>query len=740
VISVPETPPRCGKALRRAGPARGRRLARGALLAAVSAALFAAGAGTAGAAPGTATQSVAYLGHVFTVPVSWSVVDLDRQPGACVRFDRHAIYLGTPSADQQCPAQVSGRTEALLVGPAAGSAPFTDDSVSHEIAAGGAGVRIQATYATDRATVQRILTGAAILSGDSTAQSPAIAAAPAIVAASTTNYLGKGFDACAAPSASTMNTWRASSPYAAVGIYIGGADRGCAQPNLTAGWVSQQAGAGWHFLPLYVGPQASAGQLTAPTSQGTANAGDAANQAVSLGFGAGSVLYYDMEAYAASQRPAVLSFLSAWTDQLHAKGYRSGVYSSDSSGIRDLVGAIGSYTMPDVIDDAEWNGVPNTTLSAVPGGDWANHQRVHQYSGGHNETYGGVTINIDQDYLDVGVAVSTVDSPVSTVAQSGSQTVDAFGRGTGGDLVHWYYTPATGWRGPESLGGSLASPPAAVITSAGTVDVFYRGTDGNLWHRWYAPNAWYGPQNLGMGPLGGAPRAVGQPDGSVDVFWTGTNAALWHASYTPAGGWVGPQSLGGSLASDPSAVITSAGTVDVFYAGTDGNLWHRWYAPNAWYGPQSLGMGPLGGAPRAVGQPDGSVDVFWRGTNMALWHASYTATGGWVGPQSLGGSLAGDPAPTVTQSGTVDVFFPGSDSNLWHAWYANGAWNGPQSLGMGPLGSAPAAAGQLDGTVDVVWTGTNAALWHAWFTTGSGWNGPQSLGGAIARTTRSTSS
>ena len=35
-----------------------------------------------------------------------------------------------------------------------------------------------------------------------------------------------------------MSKWKASSPYTSVGVYIGGANRGCAQPNLTTSWVS----------------------------------------------------------------------------------------------------------------------------------------------------------------------------------------------------------------------------------------------------------------------------------------------------------------------------------------------------------------------------------------------------------------------------------------------------------------------------------------------------------------------
>jgi hypothetical protein len=34
-------------------------------------------------------------------------------------------------------------------------------------------------------------------------------------------------------------------------------------------------------------------------------------------------------------------------------------------------------------------------------GLWVNHQRLHQYKGDHNETWGGVTINIDSNFLDV---------------------------------------------------------------------------------------------------------------------------------------------------------------------------------------------------------------------------------------------------------------------------------------------------------------------------------------------------
>ena len=99
----------------------------------------------------------------------------------------------------------------------------------------------------------------------------------------------------------------------------------------------------------------------------------------------------------------MLRFLTAWTRELHTLRYTSGVYSNSLSGISDLASnyANPSYAMPDIIYDALWNGAANTRDPAVPATDWAEHQRIHQYLGGQNATYGGDTINIDQDYLDV---------------------------------------------------------------------------------------------------------------------------------------------------------------------------------------------------------------------------------------------------------------------------------------------------------------------------------------------------
>ena len=52
-----------------------------------------------------------------------------------------------------------------------------------------------------------------------------------------------------------MSAWGASG-YRAIGVYIGGTNMACAQPNLNSAWVSGQSAAGWHLIPIYVGLQA----------------------------------------------------------------------------------------------------------------------------------------------------------------------------------------------------------------------------------------------------------------------------------------------------------------------------------------------------------------------------------------------------------------------------------------------------------------------------------------------------
>jgi hypothetical protein len=76
-----------------------------------------AAASPAPAADPSGNQLVRYRGLTFAVPADWPVYDLASDPTRCVRFDLHAVYLGHPGADEDCPAHLVGKTESLLVEP-----------------------------------------------------------------------------------------------------------------------------------------------------------------------------------------------------------------------------------------------------------------------------------------------------------------------------------------------------------------------------------------------------------------------------------------------------------------------------------------------------------------------------------------------------------------------------------------------------------------------------------------------
>jgi hypothetical protein len=397
---------------------------------------------------------VRYHGYQISVPASWPVYQLAANPDRCVLFNTHAVYLGTPGADESCPARAYGRTEALLIQPAGAvtepppqtvllpantaalseratlpAAASSADTAGHviRVEAPGPGVLVTASYGTNPALIRSILADAVITATDggargSTACAATPAAAPAAASAATPadpaapelagqTGGGLGFDACTAPSVAAMTDWLAS-PYRVIGTYLGGVNWACGYGNFTNTWVRQVAAEGWGFIPIWVGLQAPCSTISGvavidssqAAAEGQAEAADAVATARSFGYGVGSPMYFDMEGYNNSNTAcgqAVLTFLGAWTQGLHAAGYLSGVYSSAASGISDLAGQFGStaYPSPDTIWIGHWTGDPALTDTFVPDSDWANNQRLHQYYGGHQETWGGVGVDIDSDVI-----------------------------------------------------------------------------------------------------------------------------------------------------------------------------------------------------------------------------------------------------------------------------------------------------------------------------------------------------
>jgi Rv2525c-like, glycoside hydrolase-like domain/Immune inhibitor A-like, MAM domain len=250
------------------------------------------------------------------------------------------------------------------------------------------------------------------------------------------NGAGEGFDLCS-PTTSQLQTWFNSSPYQYVNIYLGGVNAACPQPGLSQSWINQVLGQGWGLIPTWVGLQAPCSSCTScstfssntgtAASQGTSEAQSAASTMSSIGL-SGSVIYYDLEYYNATSScsAAASAFVNAWVQELHTLGYTAGVYGSPTNANSDWLNI--TYS-PDAVWLALWNGVASVwNLSPVPNTAWANHQRIHQYTGGVNQTYGGVTLNIDQDYLDGPVASNASGFSISaspsalTIAPGGMAT------------------------------------------------------------------------------------------------------------------------------------------------------------------------------------------------------------------------------------------------------------------------------------------------------------------------------
>ena len=488
----------------------------------------------------TAMSTVQYHGYQFQVPASWPVYNLATDPNQCVLFNQHAVYLGTPNAGQHCPSRAFGHTEAMLVQPSGstndlppgtvvlpsdtaalplGALPSSVsalDAIDHavQVEAPGPRVLVTATYGSDQTEVRTILAGATMTSAaPSATPAPTSSATPAPTVTPTasptatpspgpatqpseelqgTRASGLGFDSCTVPSVATMTDWLAS-PYRVASTYLGGVNWACSYGDFDSQWVSQVAAQGWKFIPIWVGPQAPCTSIGGATTidpdqaaaEGQAEAASAVAAAEAFGYGAGTPIYFDMEGYDHSDTScsqAVLTFLGGWTRGLHAAGYLSGVYSSAGSGIVDLASEYGDpgYASPDDIWIADWTGDPVLTDPYLSDADWASHQRMHQYYGSHNETWGGATVNVDSDVVDGEVAGLPGASPARpfmtdvpsavTAAPGTTANVELIITGAAAS-VHWQASAPAGLTVTPSSGVTAARPGGiAAVHLAVTLD------------------------------------------------------------------------------------------------------------------------------------------------------------------------------------------------------------------------------------------------------------------------------
>ncbi|MFI5529616.1 glycoside hydrolase domain-containing protein [Kitasatospora sp. NPDC051853] len=659
--------------------------------------------GTAAQAAAASVNTVSYQGLSLQIPADWSVVDLTENPDTCVRFDRNTLYLGHPGAEQDCPTHLVGeKTDAVVLETFAGAAERSDLATvvvpagrpapavtggpnrESRVAFEGAGVYLTASHGASSAVVQRILGSAKPVAGARVAAAPAKSAAdaPEASAATTadatgfaltasttpsTGYTGKAFDACSAPSSGAMADWAASS-YRGVGIYIGGPTRVCSQPNLTASWVAQQSGAGWHLLPIYAGIQAGGLSATTAEAQGRASAQAAVELARDLGFTTGTVLYTDMENYNSdTYRTRVLSYLSGWTSRLHELNFRSGVYSSAESGIKDMASAYNStsFERPDVVWTARWNNTADTYEPNLPASYWDDHQRVHQYAGDVSESHGGTTINIDRNYVDVAPKAPVNDPGMTNLTagdfnNNGKKDLVAVEVSTGklysytgtgtGTLGSRTVIGTGGWNGMSNLAvGDLNrdGKDDIVATEKSTGKLYYYPGDGSgvSSRIEIGSGGWNGVNNTAVGDFSGDGKddvVVSENSTGKLFMYPGNGTGIGARVEIGSGGWngmnkfVSPGDMNKDGKDDLVATETSTGKLWL-YPGDGYGIGARveigsggWNGISDYAGADFTGDG-VGDLAAVESQPGSTGKLYlYKGTgNGGLTPRTEIGTGGW---------------------------------------------------------------------------------------------------------------
>jgi hypothetical protein len=605
------------------------------------------------------------------------------------------------------------------------------------------------------------------------------------------------FDTCAAPSSTTMRNWL-SSPYRTLGIYIGGSMRACGDGNLSSSWVSTVKSMGWGLAPIYVGPQApcvNQGGLSTFTAsnaaaQATADADDAANRAAAFGLAAGTPIYYDMEAYnttASGCSSAVMTFISAWSKELAARGYSSGAYGSTSSLMSDMSKAMGTsgFVAPKNIWFADWNGLQTTASSYFSSAYWTNHQRLHQYSGGVNETWGGTTMNIDANWSDAQVAGVAV--PVSY----GTNVVGPGSTGfvLTGDMKYWrpnapqglkgmaYWTYSSG--GSEYNGATWSSPrltaglynvqayiPGSAATATAPYTVRYPGGTA-VQSVNQQPISGYTSLGTYLATAGSSITVhVGDNDGSSTTTQLGIDAMNFQLVATAPGAPTGVKATGGNTKATVSwgaaaangrpvtsyTVRANPGGASVTVPGTSTSTAVSGLTNGTAYTFTVTATNAVGPGPGATSNSvtpstpphdwnsDTHNDVLARDKWGSLWLYPGNGTGGWLTRSKVG---AGWSAYTIATPGDLDgdahpdVLGVDGAGILWlYPGNGMGGWSPRRQVGSGWQDmTAVTAPGDFngDGHPDVLARDRWGNLWlypgdgsGGWLTrsrVGAGWNG-----------------
>lgn len=273
-------------------------------------------------------------------------------------------------------------------------------------------------------------------------QSPVAAQMPLNAVGDVTIVTAPGFDTCVAPPADLLQTWWEQAPYRWLNVYLGGVSmfHTCGGKELTPQWVRTVYKQGWSMLPTWVGLQAPCAKQHAVMSsnpvrsyvQGLDEADAAIKAADSLGFSRRAPIYFDLEYFHPTKADgsrddscilAVNAFISGWDDELIARHHLAGVYASGSN--YPVLGTSSRIipTVAWIAGGGSWSEKFDRACTVfgnkyIVDSAWNSHQRIYQYTGGHDETYGQKTWNIDSDCADAPMVGHIVTRNVQVQFQS----------------------------------------------------------------------------------------------------------------------------------------------------------------------------------------------------------------------------------------------------------------------------------------------------------------------------------
>lgn len=262
-------------------------------------------------------------------------------------------------------------------------------------------------------------------------------------------------------------------------------------------------------------------------------------------------------------------------------------------------------------------------------------------------------------------------------ASWGLGRVDVFAVDGSGGLLQRFLAPGRSWSGWHRWdgppGGAAPAPPALASMADGHLDVFVRGADDALWWRRYVRGSGWSPWRSLGGTLASGPAAVSFRPGGVNVFVRSPAGAVWQRALAD-GDWSPWIRVAGGVTSAPAVASWAPGRLDLFARGSDARLWHRVYRTGrGWTGWLRLDGTIASGTQPAVAAPSvGLLDVAAIGPSGRAYVKTYRPGSGWSPFQLLGrpasGVLRRGIAATSKGARQVEVFALGADGAVHHTW------------------------------------------------------------------------